>query len=247
MKPNVEGHRNRLRERIERMGPDDLRSQDLMELLLYYALPRRDTKQQAFDIIEKFGSVRGVLTAEERELAAVEGIGTRTAHWLRILGELTDAYSQLQSADRPGINNMLKAQTYFRSFFDKCDFPEVWQCSLNAGGRLLASRRVADNASWAESEYLREALAHAITSRANSVIIGQFSTRAGADFEEYDINSTNKYAITLSAAGIQLLDHMLICPDGVRSMFAMGVLDKAHSAVGMNALRENYLGAADEE
>jgi DNA repair protein RadC len=241
MKISVEGHRQRLRDRVERMGADDMRPQDLMELLLYYALPRRDTKQQAFDIIEKFGSVRGVLTADEKELAQVEGVGGRTAHWLRILGELSDAYAGLQHTDRQRIDNVLRAQTYFRRFFEKCDYPEVWQCSLNTGGRLLSSGCVADNASWAESEYLREALSQAITSRAHSVVIGQFSARPGADFEEYDIKSTLKYAVTLSAAGIQLLDHMLICPDGVRSMFAMGLLDKAHCLTGINTLRENYL------
>lgn len=246
MNVSVDGHLRRLRERVERMGAEGSRPQDLMELLLYYALPRRDTKEQAFAIMERFGSIRGVLEAKESELAAVEGVGRRTAHWLRLLSEATNAYSDIESEDRQRVNNVYRAQMYFSGFFEKCDYPEVWQCSLNTGGRLLSTAMMANNASWAESEYLREALAEAITSRAHSVVIGQFSLIPGAQFEDYDVKNTTRYAVTLAAAGIQLLDHMLICPDGVRSMFALGLMERAHGMTGVNTLRENYLAETDD-
>lgn len=244
---SVEGHRARMRERAERMNAESMRAQDLLELLLYYALPRRDTKLQAAELIERFGTVEAVLNADEADLTKVSGIGPRAAKWLFRMGALTDAYASLEPADKPKIDNIMRAQAYFREFFTGVDDPEVWQCCLNAGGRLLAGGWIADNGAWAEPEYLRGALAAALTARAHSVMIGRFSPITRKSFEEYDIKATLDYAVTLSAAGIQLLDHMLIMPKGAISMFAEGKLAQAHKIILSNVLREGYLNTNPDD
>ena len=244
---SVEGHRARMRERAERMNAESMRPQDLLELLLYYALPRRDTKPLAAELMERFGSVEAVFRAEERELKKTKGIGPRAAAWLKKLGALTDAYADLEPTDKPKINNVMRAQAYFREFFAGASYPEVWQCYLNAGGRLLSGGWIADSDAWAEPEYLRAALAAALSTRAHSVMIAQFSPGKRRDFEEYDISATLDYAVTLSAAGIQLLDHMLILPGGAMSMFAGGKLAQAHRIILSNVLREGYLSANPED
>ncbi len=244
---SVEGHRARMRERAERMNAESMRPQDLLELLLYYALPRRDTKPQAAELIGRFGSVEGVFRADERELTQVKGIGPRAAGWLKKIGALTDAYAALEPTDKPKLDNVMRAQAYFREFFARAEYPEVWQCCLNAGGRLLAGGWIADNDAWAEPEYLREALSAALSVRAHSVMIGQFSPGARGTFEDYDVNATLDYAVTLSAAGIQLLDHMLILPGGCKSMFAEGKLAQAHKIILSNVLREGYLRANPDD
>ena len=247
MSVSVDGHRKRMRDRVEFIGPEEMRPQDLMEFLLYYSLPRRDTKKQAFDMIERFGSIRGVLEADEDELIKVDGIGRRTARWLKTLGNMVEAYAQLRASDRRRIENILGAEAYFREFFKGATYREVWQCSLNNGGTLLSVSRIADNSAWAESGYLREALAGAIFSRASSVVIGQFCPKPGAEFEEYDVHNTVDYAMTLYASGIQLLDHVLICPDGTKSMFASGLLDGIRQLPGEKTLQENYLNIAQND
>jgi DNA repair protein RadC len=244
---SVEGHRARMRERAERMNAESMRPQDLLEFLLYYALPRRDTKPQAADLIERFGSVEAVFKANEAELAKVKGIGQHAAKWLRLMGELTGAYAALEVTDKPKLNTVMRAQAYFREFFAGAAYPEVWQCCLNAGGRLLSGGWIADNDAWAEPEYLRSALSAALDARAHSVMIGQFSPGGRKSFEEYDVKATFNYAITLSAAGIQLLDHMLILPDGAKSMFAEGMLAQAHRIILSNVLREGYLSANPDD
>lgn len=230
-----------MRERAERMNAEAMRPQDLLELILYYALPRRDTKREAFELIEKFGSVEAVLRANEKELTEIKGIGPRAAKWLSILGEMTRTYAALEVTDRPRINNLMRAQAYFKEFFSGSEYGEVWQCCLNSGGRLLTGGWIAENEAWGEPEYLRGALSSALASRAHSVVIGQFAPGGRAGFDEYDIHSTIDYAVTLSAAGIQLLDHMLIRPEGAVSMFAEGKLAQAHRIISSNVLRERYL------
>ena len=246
MPVSMEGHRARMRLRAESIGAEHMRPQELVEMMLYYALPRRDTREQAHALIRAFGSVEGVLAASEQELTKVRGIGRRTAAWLRALGEMVEAYADLDAMDRPRINNMRRTDAFLSQFFQNADYPEVWQFSLNAGGRLLGGQRISDCAAWGEEEYLRDALSAALSSRAHSVLIGQYSSIPGDQFEHYDREHTIGYAKTLAAADIQLLDHVIIRPDGAHSMYAAGKLDQVRLWVENNSLREGYLLAEPE-
>ena len=247
MPVSLEGHRERMRHRAEQMDKEDIRSQDLVELLLYYALPRRDTKDQAAALMDRFGSLEGILKADVKDIAMTPGIGPNAAAWLRMVGRLLETYSALESDDRPLLSNQLRTERYISAFFRDFDYPEVWQFCLSAGGWLLGADRIADSAAWAEPDFLRQALGTAMTLRAHSVIIGQFSPVSIGEIDEYDVDRTMGYSHTLCAAGIQLLDHIIIYPDGMRSMYAEGKLDRLHQLIGSNRLRENYLLREDGE
>lgn len=246
MAVSVEGHRERMRHRAEQMDKEDIRSQDLVELLLYYALPRRDTKEQAAALMERYGSLEAIMAADVSDIAQTPGIGRATAEWLGNVGELLDTYKKLESGDRPLINNQLRTERYLAKFFKDFDYPEVWQFCISAGGWLLGADRISDSAAWGEPEYLRQALGTAMALRAHSVIIAQFTVTPMAELDEYDVERTFGYSTTLYAADIQLLDHMFICPDGIRSMYAEGKLERIQQMVKTNHLRENYLLPAME-
>ena len=77
------GHRERVRERFLREGLSSFADYEVLELLLFYAIPRRDTKGQAHALDDTFGSLYQTLTASEEELCRVTGIGERTARFLR--------------------------------------------------------------------------------------------------------------------------------------------------------------------
>ena len=159
---------------------------------------------------------------------------------------MVEAYADLDAMDRPRINNMRRTDAFLSQVFQNADYPEVWQFSLNAGGRLLGGQRISDCAAWGEEEYLRDALSAALSSRAHSVLIGQYSPIPGDQFEHYDREHTIGYAKTLAAADIQLLDHVIIRPDGAHSMYAAGKLDQVRLWVENNSLREGYLLAEPE-
>jgi hypothetical protein len=147
----------------------------------------------------------------------------------------------LDADDRPQITNQQRAEKYICRFLDGLEYPEVWQFCLTAGGKLLGTDRIADCAAWGEPEYLRQALGNAMELRSHSIIIGQFSMNKMRDVDEYDVKNTMAYSRVLIAAGIQLLDHLIICSDGVISLYATGKLDRMHQLTQKNALRENYL------
>ena len=86
-----EGHRQRLRERFLR-DPESLAEHELLELALFYAIPRRDTNDIAHSLIEQFGSLSGVLEADIELLKTVSGIHNGAAAFLRVLGEASRRY-----------------------------------------------------------------------------------------------------------------------------------------------------------
>ena len=95
------GHRERLRRRALMDGAEALRPHELLELLLFYAIPRRDVNALAHELDKRFGGVCGVLAADEAALAKTPGVRARAAHWLKCDGALCDAYAHLRAEDRP--------------------------------------------------------------------------------------------------------------------------------------------------
>lgn len=95
-RPHYLGHRQRLRERFLRHGLDGFQDYEILELLLTLAIPRRDVKPQAKALIERFGTVRGVLDAPLAELQCVAGLGSVAPVALRVIRDVASLYLQQQ-------------------------------------------------------------------------------------------------------------------------------------------------------
>lgn len=97
------GHRERMRERLEKAGAESLADHELLEMLLYYAQPRRDTNETAHALIEECGSLTSVLESPAERLCRVPFVKENTSAYLRLLGELARRYTvqKLQPANAP--------------------------------------------------------------------------------------------------------------------------------------------------
>ncbi len=86
------GHRERLRERFRREGLDNFEDHQVLELLLFQAIPQHDTNPVAHSLIQRFGSLSAVLEADPKDLAAVEGVGAKAAAFLSLIPQVTRRY-----------------------------------------------------------------------------------------------------------------------------------------------------------
>jgi DNA repair proteins len=91
-KPDYLEHRKRLRERFQKAGAEGLHDYELLELLLTYAIPRKDVKPVAKELIGCFGSLSGVLDADQKKLEEIAGLGSISATLIRLVKELCVAY-----------------------------------------------------------------------------------------------------------------------------------------------------------
>jgi DNA repair protein RadC len=90
--PHYVNHRKRLRERFQKAGADGMHDYELLELLLTYSIPRRDVKPIAKTLIERFGSLAGILDADGEELAKIKGVGEMSATLISLVRELYSTY-----------------------------------------------------------------------------------------------------------------------------------------------------------
>ena len=111
-KPHYLGHRERLRKRFKEVGVEGLHDYEILELILTYAIPRRDVKPLAKELIRKFGSLSNVLDAEAKELRKVRGIGERSAILIKLVKE-TSAFYLAERMKRKDLLNSPQAVVDF--------------------------------------------------------------------------------------------------------------------------------------
>jgi DNA repair protein RadC len=91
-KPDYIEHRRRLREKFQKAETKGFHNYELLELLLTYAIPRRDVKPVAKDLINRFGGISGVLDADQKKLEEVPGLASASATLIRLIKELCVTY-----------------------------------------------------------------------------------------------------------------------------------------------------------
>ena len=132
-----DGHRQRKRQQFLSHGPESMADHELLELALFYAIPRRDTNETAHRLLDQFGSLDRVLSAPEQELEKVEGVGQGAAVLLRLMGSIGDR------ARRPGreekiVASVDQAGAYFLRLLDGQRTEQLYQLCVDAKGKVLA-------------------------------------------------------------------------------------------------------------
>lgn len=95
------GHRSRVRKRFLTSGLDSFQDHEVLEFLLFYAVPRRDVNEMAHMLMARFGSLSGVLDAPEDELCTIPGVGPRVAHFLNLIPEIMVQMSRQSYTEAP--------------------------------------------------------------------------------------------------------------------------------------------------
>jgi len=112
--PHYHDHRGRLRERFHEIGGENLRDYELLELILFQAIPRIDTKPIAKALLQKFGSFSEVLAAPAARLMEVDGIGEKAAHHLRVVYAAAQRFGKDQVKARPLLDSWASVIDYCR-------------------------------------------------------------------------------------------------------------------------------------
>ena len=129
-KKTHEGHRQRMRKRVEQQGFDSLEPHEALEYLLYITNARKDTNQLAHDLMGRFGDFAGVLEATEEDLLTVEGVGPATARMLHLLPAVSRYYTQCRTNGKICIKTTEQLEVYLLRLF-------AGQAARHGGGELL--------------------------------------------------------------------------------------------------------------
>ncbi len=207
------GHRQRLKRRAELEGIDHFEPHNLLELLLFYTIPRADTNETGHRLLEEFGSFAGVLDASPQALMKVYGVGRETAFFLNMLPSVFRMYTQSQVLDSRELNDLDEAVELLTAKFTGVDREMLYMLCLDSGNRIKRCVLIAEGDQSNVQLDTRRIVSEALISGASSVILahnhpsGELKPSAG------DYNATIKIGEVLQGVDIPLVEHFIFAKD----------------------------------
>lgn len=209
-KPHYADHRRRLRERYARGGSSGLQDYELLELLLTYAIPRRDVKPLAKDLIAAFGSLSGVLDASIPELAEVKGMGETSATLLRLVQDLGAVYLGERLEQKPQVSAATDVLDYARAALSGRPHEAFMVLFLDTQNRLIAHEILSEGTVDNVVVYPRRIVEAALGHNAAALILVHNHPSGDCAPSPDDCSLTEELARTTSTLDIHVLDHLII-------------------------------------
>lgn len=223
---HYEGHRARLRDRFSRSGLRRFADYEVVELLLTLAIPRSDVKEPAKALIQRFGSVRGVLDASAEELREIPGLGSVAPIALRIIRETASLYLQQKAENQNCLAHHSILCDFWRSKIGALS-DEVFQVAyLDTGYRLLRDgiEILEEGTKDRAAVYPRRVIEAAVRRGAAALVFAHNHPNGDVRPSEQDKTLTRALVLAATTLQIKILDHLIISPDVVFSFRKEGLL-----------------------
>lgn len=212
------GHRKRLRSRFLEHGLDVLPDHEVLELLLFYALPRKDTNLLARQLLDHFGTIAAVLEAPLEELKNVAGIGENAAVLLHLITPLSRRYLLSRTEKNICLSTSKDCGEYLLPYFFGATEEQVYLLCLDAKCKVLACRLLQSGSVNSALVPLRKAAEVAMACNASAVILAHNHTSGLALPSRADIEVTELLRSTLEPLEIKLVDHIIVADGEYVSM-----------------------------
>lgn len=222
-KPHYHGHRERLRERFRDGGSGALADYELLELILFAAIPRRDVKPLAKSLIERFGTFGAVLSAT-REALASEGLGDTTIDVLKATHEAGIRLTREAALDRPVLGSWQKVLDYCRARLAHSAVEEFHLLFLDRKNGLIAAEPQQRGTVDHTPVYPREVVKRALELGASAIILVHNHPSGDPSPSRADIDMTREVQRAAAALGIAVHDHLIVGREGHASLKALGLI-----------------------
>ena len=216
--PHYHGHRDRLRARFREAGADALADYELLELVLFRALPRRDVKPLAKALIEKFGSFAEVISAPAARIAEVAGAGDSVITELKIVEAATQHFVRGKVGSRPVLSSWNAVIDYCRAamaFADKENFRILF---LDKRNQLIADEVQQTGTVDHTPVYPREVVKRALELSATAVVLVHNHPSGDPAPSRADIEMTKSIMEIARPLGVEVHDHIIVGRDGHASL-----------------------------
>jgi len=219
-----DGHRQRLRQQFLEHGLDSFQDHQVLELILTYAIPRKDVNPLAHALIERFGGLEEVLCAPEDELCRVPGIGESAAVLLNLFYPVYNKARSSTAGKERILNEPEKVGEYLLGLFAGVREERMYQLCLDAKGKLLSCCRLGTGTVDAVSFSGRTVAVNALQCQASAVILAHNHPSGVALPSHDDITATRIAADALRALNIRLEDHVVVADHDYVSMALSGII-----------------------
>jgi len=216
--PHYHGHRERLRERFREAGPDALSDYELLEAVLFRALPRRDVKPLAKTLIATFGSFAEVIAAPTARLAEVKGLGEASITELKIVQAAAARLLRGEVKKRPVLSSWSAVLDYCRTAQAFADREQFRILFLDKRNQLIADEVQQTGTIDHTPVYPREVVKRALELSASAIILVHNHPSGDPTPSHADIQMTQQIVTIASPLGIAVHDHLIVGRDGHASL-----------------------------
>jgi DNA repair protein RadC len=222
--PTHAGHRQRLRDRFRKGGADALPDYELLELVLFRALPRRDTKALAKRLIARFGSFAEVVNAPEPRLKEVKDVGEAVITELKLVRAAAVRMMRAQVLRRPALSSWNEVLDYLRAaqgFEHREQFRVLF---LDKKNHLVADEVLQQGTVDHTPVYVREVVKRALELSATAIILVHNHPSGDPTPSRVDIDMTKQIVAAAGPLGVTVHDHVIVGREGYASLKALRLI-----------------------
>jgi DNA repair protein RadC len=220
----TEGHRTRMRTRLLEAGPEALADHEMLEMLLFLALPRRDTKPIARELLAKFGGCGSVVSASPSELRSIDGLGDAGIAALKLAQAAAARLLKGELKAKPVLKSWDALTDYLRAALGYEKTEQFRVLFLDVRARLIADEIMGRGTVNHAPVYPREIARRAVELHAITVILAHNHPSGSTNASNEDIATTRDVRRALQPLGIALHDHFIVTGDTCVSMRQQGLL-----------------------
>ena len=217
-----DGHRERLKNRYQTDGLDGFEEHQVLELMLFYCLPRQDTNPLAHALLDRFGSLSDVLEASVEDLMQVSGVGANTARFLRLF-RAVERYCSIRCRKQDAVLTSVTAcREYLLPYFKDKKNETVYLLAMDAKCKVISCKEVGEGSVNSAAVPIRRIVEMSLAANASTVILSHNHPSGLAIPSAEDIHTTRKLAMALDSVGIELTDHMIVADGDCVSLVQSG-------------------------
>lgn len=219
-----EGHRSRLKDKFLLGGIDNFKDHEVLELLLFYAIPRKNTNDIAHRLLQKFGSLDAVFDSPINLLKTVDGVGESAAIFIKIIANITRLYVERKYMNRKTALSVREMNDKLMMKFIGRQEETVAIMLLDAKGKILYDGIVNKGTVNAVDIYMRKIIELIVLYSASAVILAHNHPSGVAVPSKDDIQTTLSVNNILKSMKVSLLDHIVVADGDYVSMNDCGML-----------------------
>lgn len=205
-----DGHRERLKKRYLQKGLSAFEDHEALELLLFYALPRRDTNALSHTLLEKFGSLERLFQADVKDIAGIDGIGRQSAILIKLASDLARRSVQDDISKSPKLKSIDAAIRYAQALLADKTEEQFYVICLDAHFSVIHAELLSRGTATETPVYVRHITQSVIRTGADKVIVAHNHPGGSAQPSKNDIETTQRILKAMDALEISFLDHVIV-------------------------------------
>ncbi len=216
------GHRERVKQKFEKCGDAAFSDHELLEMLLFYSIPRLNTNDIAHRLIDRFGSLKGVIEASFEELSSVEGVGRNTAILIKTVFAVNTRTRGVSADKRIHFKSINDIQHFFLGLFSNDSYESVYVLLLNSNFKYLDCEKLCDGESDYSSIRMDALVKSVLRVNARYVVLAHNHPSGSTRPSREDIDVTMRVQECLKHLGIKLFDHFIVAGGKCASIIHSG-------------------------